>query len=87
VTASGVSFVVDGTTYTVNASREVILAASSVGSPQLLELSGVGSAQALGKLGIKSVVDLPTVGENMQEHVYVILVRCCCLLRGEAIRD
>ncbi|KAJ7146024.1 hypothetical protein C8R44DRAFT_863842 [Mycena epipterygia] len=73
VTASGVSFTMSGSNFTVNASREVILAASSIGSPQLLELSGIGNKTRLNALGIQSVVDLPTVGENMQEHTYVIL--------------
>ncbi|KAJ7098347.1 alcohol oxidase [Mycena epipterygia] len=73
VTATGVSFTMAGKNFSVQASREVILAASSVGSPQLLELSGIGNKTLLNKLGIESVVDLPTVGENMQEHTYVIL--------------
>ncbi|KAK7683857.1 hypothetical protein QCA50_013235 [Cerrena zonata] len=72
VTASGVSFVVNGTAFTVSASREVILSGSTVGSPQLLELSGVGDKTRLGSLGIKSVVDLPGVGENLQEHFFVV---------------
>ena len=40
-----------------------------MGSPQILELSGVGDKTRLGKLGINSVVDLPGVGENVQEHL------------------
>ncbi|KAJ7132223.1 alcohol oxidase [Mycena epipterygia] len=72
-TAAGVSYVVNGTVFSVNATREVILAASSIGSPQILELSGVGNKAALTKLGIKSVVDLPGVGENMQDHIFVTL--------------
>ncbi|TDL15526.1 alcohol oxidase [Rickenella mellea] len=70
LTASGVSFITNGTTYTVGASREVILSASSIGSPQVLELSGVGSKSLLSKIGINSTIDLPGVGENMQEHIY-----------------
>lgn len=73
-TASGVSFYSNGTNYTVNASKEVILSAGSIGSPWLLELSGVGSPDLLNGLGIEPVVDLPTVGENMQDHIYVMVV-------------
>ncbi|KAF8643365.1 hypothetical protein AX16_009093 [Volvariella volvacea WC 439] len=68
--ATGVQFIVDGATYTVQASREVILSAGSVHSPQLLELSGIGSASRLSGLGINSVVDLPSVGENLQDHIF-----------------
>ncbi|CAL1709883.1 unnamed protein product [Somion occarium] len=71
VTASGVSFIVNGTTYSVGATREVVLSASTIGSPYLLELSGVGDKKRLSKVGVKSVVDLPGVGENMQEHIFV----------------
>ncbi|KAJ7122979.1 alcohol oxidase [Mycena epipterygia] len=73
VTAAGVSYLKNGTLHSVTASREVILSASSIGSPQLLELSGVGNKSALKKLGIDSVVDLPGVGENMQDHIFVTL--------------
>lgn len=72
-TASGVSFIVNGSTYSVKAFREVILSAGSVGSPQILELSGIGQPQRLINLGIKPIVNLPNVGENMQEHIYVSL--------------
>ncbi|PVF98832.1 alcohol oxidase [Serendipita vermifera] len=68
VVATGVSFQVNGQTYTVNASREVILSAGAFQSPQLLELSGIGSSGILGSLGIPVVVDLPGVGENLQDH-------------------
>lgn len=37
-------------------------------SPQLLELSGVGSRTRLERLGIEVIVDLPEVGENLQDH-------------------
>ncbi|TDL16835.1 alcohol oxidase [Rickenella mellea] len=70
LTASGVSFLSNGTTFTVSASREVILSASTIGNPQILELSGVGSKSVLSKVGINSTIDLPGVGENMQEHIF-----------------
>ncbi|KAK7535360.1 uncharacterized protein J3D65DRAFT_574479 [Phyllosticta citribraziliensis] len=56
-------------TFRVKAGGEVILAAGSIQSPQLLELSGVGNEEVLKKHGIPVVLDLPGVGENLQDHV------------------
>jgi choline dehydrogenase len=66
--AVGVEFLADDRVETANASREVILSAGAIGSPQLLELSGVGQAQRLKGLGIDVVHDLPGVGENLHDH-------------------
>jgi len=54
------------------ARREVILSAGAVQSPQLLELSGVGNPAILNPLGIATVVDLPGVGENLQDHPAIV---------------
>lgn len=64
--AAGVSLA-DGTK--VKARKEVILSAGSIGSPNLLELSGVGQAEVLEAAGIEQVLDLPGVGENYQDHI------------------
>jgi choline dehydrogenase-like flavoprotein len=56
------------------AGREVILAAGAIGSPQLLLLSGVGPAAHLQEHGVPAVHDLPGVGENLQDHPYVVCV-------------
>lgn len=53
------------------ASREVIIAAGAVNSPQLLECSGIGGAASLQALGIQPVLDLPAVGEGLQDHLCV----------------
>jgi choline dehydrogenase len=53
------------------AHREVALCAGSVGSPQILELSGVGQAERLQALGIPPVLDLPGVGGNLQDHLQI----------------
>ncbi|KAG8688536.1 hypothetical protein FRC08_011383 [Ceratobasidium sp. 394] len=68
--ATGVSFAASAgaQTYTVKAAKEVILCGGTVGSPQLLQLSGVGPKALMTSLGIKSVVDLPGVGQNLQDH-------------------
>jgi choline dehydrogenase-like flavoprotein len=56
-------------TGTVKASKEVIVAAGAVHTPQILQLSGLGDAARLKTFGIKSVVDLPGVGQNLQDHL------------------
>jgi len=54
-----------------NASREVILSAGSIGSPQILQVSGIGPGQLLSSKGIRVIHDLPGVGENLQDHLQV----------------
>ncbi|MFN3629284.1 MAG: GMC family oxidoreductase [Casimicrobiaceae bacterium] len=58
-----------GERVTANATREVILAAGSIGSVQILERSGIGQAARLAALGITPVADRPGVGENLQDHL------------------
>lgn len=55
----------------VRASREVILSAGAIGSPQLLQLSGLGPAELLSRHGIPVVADRPGVGENLQDHLQI----------------
>ncbi len=67
--ATGVRFRRDGReTVTAMARREVVLAAGSVKSPQLLMVSGIGPAGHLAEFGITPVLDLPGVGQNLQDH-------------------
>ena len=66
--AYGVQFEKNGKIYNVNANKEVILSGGSIGSPQILMLSGVGPAAHLQSLGINVIADLP-VGDNLQDHV------------------
>lgn len=70
VRAIGVEYVSKGKTYTSYVTREVVLSAGAVGSPQLLETSGIGSKKVLDAAGVKQIVDLPAVGENLQDHTY-----------------
>jgi choline dehydrogenase len=51
--------------------REVILCAGSIGSPQILQLSGIGPAELLQELGIATELDLPGVGANLQDHLQI----------------
>jgi len=66
---TGVEFIVGGEKFYARATKEVILSAGSIQSPQLLELSGIGGKSLLSKHGIPVVVDNPNVGENLQEHL------------------
>ncbi|HYP44933.1 MAG TPA: choline dehydrogenase [Propionibacteriaceae bacterium] len=56
---------------------EVILCGGAINSPQLLQLSGVGNADELAQLGIRSVVHLPGVGSNLQDHLEVYIQHAC----------
>ena len=56
---------------TVRATREVLLCAGAVNSPQLLQLSGIGPAALLRQHGIEVVADLPGVGANLQDHLQI----------------
>lgn len=55
----------------INAREEVILSAGTIQSPQILELSGIGNKSVLAKAGVKQLVNLPSVGENLQDHIRI----------------
>jgi choline dehydrogenase-like flavoprotein len=67
-TATGVTFSYNGTIYTASASKEIVLSGGVFNTPQLLELSGIGNPTLLDGLGIQTLIDLPGVGENLQDH-------------------
>ncbi|QSZ33348.1 hypothetical protein DSL72_002936 [Monilinia vaccinii-corymbosi] len=71
-TAEGVEVLTNGSndSYVISANREVIISAGSLASPAILELSGVGNPSILNKYDIDVVVDLPTVGENLQDQTH-----------------
>ena len=56
---------------------EIICCGGAINSPQLLQLSGVGSAALLEKHDIPVVVDLPGVGENLEDHAEVYVQHAC----------
>jgi choline dehydrogenase len=66
--ATGVTYTQGGQEKSANADREVILSSGSIGSPQILELSGIGDGERLKSIGIDVVHHLPGVGENLQDH-------------------
>ena len=75
--ATGVEYKLKGKNETVNANKEVILCAGSIGSPQLLQLSGIGPKDVLEKAGVELHHELPGVGENLQDHLEVYFQYRC----------
>jgi choline dehydrogenase len=71
---TGVDFLEQGAPRRIAARREVILAAGSVGSVQLLELSGIGNPAVLKEHGLEVVHELPGVGENLQDHLQMRMI-------------
>jgi len=55
----------------VKATREVVLSAGSIGSVQILQLSGIGPADLLQRQGVEVTHDLPGVGANLQDHLQI----------------
>ncbi len=55
----------------VTATREVVLCAGSIGSPQILQLSGIGPGELLQRHDIPVALDLPGVGANLQDHLQI----------------
>ena len=70
----GVEFAGGGKAWHARSAKETLLAAGAVGTPQILQLSGIGPASALHALGIKPQVDLPGVGENLQDHLQLRMI-------------
>lgn len=71
----------DGSSLRVRATKEVILSAGVAGSPAILERSGIGDPDVLAAVGVRTEVQLPGVGRNLQDH-YV--ARVCFRVRGVA---
>lgn len=67
--ATGVRVLKDGHIIDVQARREVILSAGAIGSPHLMQVSGLGPAGLLAQHQVPVAVDLPGVGENLQDHL------------------
>lgn len=67
--ATGVAYRIGRTRLEVSATKEVLLAAGALNSPQLLMCSGIGPAAVLRGLGIDVVYDAPAVGQNLRDHL------------------
>ncbi|MBV7392969.1 GMC family oxidoreductase [Mameliella sediminis] len=77
--ATGVQFRRGNTPARAHARREVILSAGSIGSVQILQLSGIGPGALLQTHGIQTVLDQPGVGTNLQDHLQI---RCAYKVQG-----
>ncbi len=75
----GIEVVREGQRQRIRARREVILAAGSIGSVQVLELSGIGNPDVLSRAGINVAHARPSVGGNLQDHLQV---RCAYKVSG-----
>ncbi|MDE3079283.1 MAG: GMC family oxidoreductase N-terminal domain-containing protein [Paracoccaceae bacterium] len=75
----GVRFRQNGALREERAAAEVILSAGSIGSPQILMLSGIGPAQHLQDMGLPVVHDAAGVGGNLQDHLQI---RCAWKVTG-----
>ncbi len=71
--AVGVEYAQGKNKVTARASSEALLCGGAVNTPQTLLLSGIGSAEYLGRFGIPIVADLPGVGQNLQDHLDVMI--------------
>jgi choline dehydrogenase len=58
----------------IEARREVILAAGSIGSPQIMQLSGIGPGSLLQQHGLPVNHELPGVGENLHDHLQIRMI-------------
>jgi choline dehydrogenase len=81
-TAIGIQYLpsAGGAMSTVYASKEIILAAGALHTPQLLQLSGVGPQAILESLNIPVIYDLPGVGTNLQDQSSLAVPYTCMLL-------
>lgn len=61
----------------IRVNQEIILSAGTINSPQLLMVSGIGCAEHLKSLDIPVILDLPGVGQNLQDHLFVSIVYKC----------
>jgi choline dehydrogenase len=71
---TGVEFIKDGQKHIARADKEVAMAAGTIGTAQILQVSGIGPASLLTPLGIPLIHDLPGVGQNLQDHLQLRMI-------------
>ncbi|MEI8401820.1 MAG: GMC family oxidoreductase N-terminal domain-containing protein [Alcaligenaceae bacterium] len=71
---TGVEFLKDGHKQIAHAHTEVVMAAGSIGTPQIMQASGLGATSLLAPLGIQTVRELPGVGQNLQDHLQLRMI-------------
>ena len=69
--ARGIEYEVNGQVKQAFAAKEVIVSCGAIKSPQLLMLSGIGSADTLNAMNITPQINLPGVGQNLQDHLSI----------------
>ena len=69
--ARGIEYEVNGQIKQAFAAKEVIVSCGAIKSPQLLMLSGIGSAETLNAMNITPQINLPGVGQNLQDHLSI----------------
>jgi len=67
--AVGLEYIVDGRRERVRATRQVVLCSGVIETPKLLMVSGIGPAEHLREFGVPVAIDLPGVGQNLQDHL------------------
>ena len=75
--ATGIEYTHEGNLNRVEASHEIILSGGAINSPQILMMSGIGPSDHLCKHGIEVKLDLPGVGQNLQDHPTVLVKYAC----------
>ena len=73
----GLTYIYRSVEHKITINQEIILSAGTINSPQLLMLSGIGCAAHLKSLDIPVVLDLPGVGQNLQDHLFLSIVYKC----------
>jgi len=67
----GIELLKDGQRVRTTARRELILSAGSIGSVQILQMSGIGDGAKLAEVGVTPRHELPGVGANLQDHLQI----------------
>ncbi|MFT6414512.1 MAG: choline dehydrogenase [Glaciecola sp.] len=83
--AKGVKLSKGGQPLILSANKEVIISSGAINSPQILMLSGIGPKQHLAEHGIDCEVDLPGVGQNLQDHLDALVQHRCKAKEGYAV--
>lgn len=83
--AKGVKLSTNGQSIVLGADKEVIVSSGAINSPQLLMLSGIGPKQHLTEHGIDCLLDLPGVGQNLQDHLDALVQHRCEAKEGYAV--
>ncbi|KAH8773644.1 hypothetical protein F5883DRAFT_548231 [Diaporthe sp. PMI_573] len=76
VTVTGVEYAAsaDAARSTVGVNKEAIMAAGPFFTPQILQVSGIGDSALHSEIGVETVIDLPAVGHNLEDHVLLTTV-------------